>query len=529
MTIVDRTVHLPEEGFSAARVNAIIREAYVQLVGETSSKRVLFVLLAGRFHDLAGYSLSGAAAAVLGCKTRQQGIAIRYVSTLPGAHLSAAGTELAVCFDEVAEPAADITEAYVNACVRQAYDQVVAECGQATVSLVLVSSRFLQLAGLPLNEAASKLLGVPRQAGLAKRYLQERFPGARLTGTGTDCYLTLEASRPAVSAPTEEPVGFLGWLARLLKWGRPAEAGADHAPAEPGSQPAAQTAVPEWEACLGNVVVPNAQAEVLRQLAPEPYASLETFPLRMFMWRRIHAALKVRRFKPFTFRGHTWLAVDLGLRDRFGRCKLYAALAPDVKARLRGVHQLFLTRVCALGDSCPLADGSLSYFGVDLLEQLGSGQPLPPPHLMAPAEAAFDPTRVTVGKWSHLGLRLERVREALGTAALDYPDDMSLADALDAAKERALEGARQGDPRFLPATAWHEEHGAWSHFLPLYVTPGATRPELVAVIVACGEDAYSWCTVLPAEAAALKALRSNNPQAVWVFDLLRRQTGDLAA
>lgn len=441
MTILDRSIIPPEEGFTAARVNATVREAYRQLVGETSSRHVLFVHLAARFHKLTGRSLSEAAI-VLGHKARKS-VAASYISTFPGAHLTGSGTELVVSFDEVTEPAA------------------------------------------------------------------------------------------VAPAPKKRFAGFLGWLARLLKRERPAKSGAAQSPAQPASQPVAQpvaqTAVPEWEACLGNVVVPNAQAEVLRQLAPEPYASLETFPLRMFMWRRIHAALKVRRFKPFTFRGHTWLAVDLGLRDRFGRCKLYAALAPDVKARLRGVHQLFLTRVCALGDSCPLADGSLSYFGVDLLEQLGSGQPLPPPHLMAPAEAAFDPARVTVGKWSHLGLRLERAREVLGSAAIAYPDDLSLADALDAAKERALEGARQGDPRFLPATAWHEEHGAWSHFLPLYVTPGATRPELVAVIVACGEDAYSWCTVLPAEAAALKALRSNNPQAVWVFDLLRRQTGDLAA
>lgn len=437
MTILDRSIIPPEEGFTAARVTATVREAYCQLVGETSSRHVLFIRLADRFHKLTGRSLSEAAI-VLGYKARKS-VAAYYISTLPGAHLTGSGTELVVYFDEESEPAV------------------------------------------------------------------------------------------AAPVPKQRPAGFLGWLARLLKRERPAKASAVQSPVQPAPQPVAQPVVPEWEACLGNVVVPNAQAEVLRQLVPEPYASLETFPLRVLMWRRIHAALKVRRFKPFTFRGHTWLAVDLGLRDRLGRCKLYAALAPDVKARLRGVHQLFLTRVCALGDSCPLADGSLSYFGVDLLEQLGSGQPLPPPHLMVPAEAAFDPARVTVGKWSHLGLRLERAREALGSAAFAYSDDMALAEALDVAKERALEGARQGDPRFLPATAWHEEHGAWSHFLPLYVTPGATRPELVAVIVACGEDAYGWCTLLPAEAAALKALRSNNPQAAWVFDLLRRQTGDLAA
>lgn len=262
--------------------------------------------------------------------------------------------------------------------------------------------------------------------------------------------------------------------------------------------------------------------KALRDLLPEPYSTLpsETL-LRELVRRRMAVALEHQAFARVPGGNPHRYVCDLGIRDKQGRCRLYADFV--LIRGEKGAYKSALLQVVPLGGTCIAPDGLPTQFGACLLEHLGANVPKLSERLRG---EAFDFARLLDwGGWHHVAVKnMPRIRTALGNRVA-LTSDKDLADQLGTDFRGACIVGKRGDPRFAPASAWHLEHKQWSWYIPLYCAPDAMLPELAAVVRKSDASgtSYCWVTILHARDAARKVLAANNTHAQWVFNVLREQ------
>lgn len=419
----------------------------------------------------------------------------------------------------------------VNANVRGAYFVVTQGKTGVLVPYETFERAYRQRTGETLIASAVRLFGAVMNWKAAVAHLFALLPNIVDVPMGEERYIIIEEEHEQETKALAQVAVVPSFLERLAKPVMALKRVAERissairkrlgfARPVPQAAPVAAEPLPVLPAKVP-IVIGREVIEAFCDLVPEQYASLSHTLLREFVRRRLAVVLVHRSFARVPGGNPHRYVCDLGIRDKQGRCRLYADFI--LIRREKGGYKSALLQVVPLGGTCIAPDGLPTQFGAWLLEHLGADLPKLSERLQG---EVFDfSLPLKWGGWHHVAdENMPRVRMALGNRVA-LTSDKDLADQLEEAFRGACMVGMRGDPRFAPASAWHLEHKQWSWYIPLYCAPDATLPELAAVV--CKADAsgtsYCWVTILHARDAARKVLAANNTHAQWVFDVLRGQ------